>query len=253
MRLLFSALFIVSSFWSYALSSFATEQAEALTTSATPVEPSIQTPAPAVIEININAANDGWDDGDSPPDSGLATDHYAVDNLVDEAIASLEAGSSDENAEPLHTAAFSGITDPENKLPGKDVNFRFKLNASGHFLIDGRATSDLGKITFKSKLTPTNEVKLSITLKQGELDDISLVAYIDLANFTLELDGGKSALNKDHKRMLELTAAHLQPKLEVQYQGYDMPEHAMMLTQMLGYWSVSPEGYVHAKQAIVSE
>ena len=139
------------------------------------------------------------------------------------------------------------------KLPGEEVDFQLKLHTSTHHLIEGKARSDIGDMLLKSRLMPSNEVKLSIKLKQSELDDIELLAYIDIANFTMELDGANSVLNRDHKRVLKYAVAHLRPKFEVQYKDYDFPEHALMLVQMLGYWSVSPEGYMHEKRSIVSQ
>jgi hypothetical protein len=139
------------------------------------------------------------------------------------------------------------------KLPGEDVNFDLKLYSSTHHLIDGRATSDIGHMLFKCRLMPSNEVKLTIKLKQGELDDIELLAYVDLANFTMELDGANSILNKDHKQVLKLASLHLRARFEQQYKGLDVPEHALVLIQMIGYWSVSPKGYVHEKRSVVSD
>lgn len=137
--------------------------------------------------------------------------------------------------------------------PGKDLNYRLNSLTSTDFLIDGNAKSDIGEMAFNSTLLPSNEVKLSLKLKQAEKDDIELVAYFDLAYFTMELDGGNSVLNKQHKELLKLTSLNLQPTILEQYQDYDIPEHALMLVQMLEYWSVSPEGFVHEKRKIVSE
>jgi len=138
-------------------------------------------------------------------------------------------------------------------LPGKEFNFLLKLHTSTHHMIEGRATSDIGKIEFQCRLMPSNEVKLSIKFKQLESENIELLAYIDLANFTLELDGSDSVLNKDHKQVLKYATYHLQSKFENQYEGYDAPEHALMLMRMISYWSVSPEGYVHEKRSIASQ
>lgn len=143
--------------------------------------------------------------------------------------------------------------EPEQKLPGEEVNFKLKLHTSTHHLIDGRADSDIGKMLFKSRLMPSYEVKLSIKLKQGELDDIDLIAYVDLANFTMELDGSNGVLNKDHKQVFKYAIAHLGSQFEAQYQGYDAPEHALVLVRMISYWSASPKGYVHEKRSISSQ
>ena len=108
-------------------------------------------------------------------------------------------------------------------------------------------------MNFKSELLPSNEVQLSIQLGQNGEDNIKLEAYFDLANFTMELDGGNSVLNKEHKKLLKETGEALQSAIWDQYAEYDIPEHALMLTQMLAYWSVSPEGFVHEKRVIVSQ
>lgn len=138
-------------------------------------------------------------------------------------------------------------------LPGEDIDFRLKVSASTHHYIQGKANAESGKLLFKSRLMPSNEVKLSLKLKQGELEDIELVAYFDLANFTMELDGGDRVLNRAHKKLMDYASLHLRSRFERQYQDHDLPEHAFMLVQMLSYWSVSPEGFVHEKRAIVSQ
>lgn len=138
------------------------------------------------------------------------------------------------------------------ELPGEDIDFKLKLYKKTLYLIDGRATSKIGKILFKSRLMPNNEVKLSVKLKQGDLKDIELVGYFDIAQFTMELDGSNAVLNQQHKELLSVLDAHLRAKLTLAYSEYDFPEHAFMLMQMLSYWSVSPEGYVHEKREIVA-
>lgn len=137
--------------------------------------------------------------------------------------------------------------------PGEEINFSMKLFRSNHHLIEGRATSDIGKANFKSRLMPSNEVKLSISLKQRELDDVELVAYFDLAHYTMELDGANAVLNQAHKSLIRTITSHLGMAFGEQYEGLDIPEHAFMLVQMLSYWAMSPEGYVHAKREIVSQ
>ena len=157
----------------------------------------------------------------------------------------------------IHSSEFEAVEEiadeVREKLPGEEVNFRLKLHTSTHHMIDGKATSDIGGMLLKSRLMPSNEVKLSVKLKQGELDDIELTAYIDLANFTMELDGSNGVLNVDHKQVMKFASAHIRSKFETQYESYDVPEHALMLVQMIGYWSVSPEGYVHEKRSVVGQ
>lgn len=144
-------------------------------------------------------------------------------------------------------------TEAETELPGKEVNFQLDAFTSTDFLVDGTVKSDIGEMNFKSVLMPSNEVKLTLSLNQPEMDDIELVAYFDLAYFRMELDGGNRILNKEHKKLLKLTSLNLQPKFVAQYQDYEIPEHALMMVQMLEYWSVSPEGFVHEKREIVSQ
>lgn len=133
------------------------------------------------------------------------------------------------------------------------ILFNLDINESTHHMIMGTAKTDTGKLEFTSKLLPSNEVKLSIKLEQDKRDDIELMAYFDLANYTMELDGKNNILNKEHKQILSLASSQLGSSLGAQYEGYDFPDHALMLTQMLAYWSISPEGYVHEKRAIVSQ
>jgi hypothetical protein len=147
-------------------------------------------------------------------------------------------------------------TSPADKEPepiGKDVNYQLGQLSSTDFLVQGSAKSDIGEMAFNSELTPGNEVKLSLNLKQADGKDIELIAYFDLAYFRMELDGGNNVLNKEHKQLLKLTSLSLRPAFEQQYRDYDMPEHALMLVQMMEYWSVSPEGFVHEKREIVSQ
>lgn len=158
---------------------------------------------------------------------------------------------SDNQEEPA--AASSQETEAETEPPGKDVNFQLDDFTSTDFLVDGTVKSDIGEMAFNSVLLPSNEVKLTLRLNQPEMDDIELVAYFDLAYFRMELDGGNRILNEDHKKLLKLTSLNLQPRFTTQYQEYEIPEHALMMVQMLEYWSVSPEGFVHEKREIVSQ
>ena len=135
----------------------------------------------------------------------------------------------------------------------ENIHFSLQLNESSHHLIQGSGNSDIGNIGFNSKLLPSNEVELSITLEQDETDNIALLAHFDLANFTMELDGKNSVLNKEHKQMLKLASEKLVANFKTQYVDFDFPDHAFMLSQMLTYWSLSPEGYVHEKRTIVSQ
>lgn len=147
-------------------------------------------------------------------------------------------------------------TEPESQELASDETqneLTFKLDQSTHFLILGSSDAEQGEMNFKSELLPSNEVKLSIQLQQQENDKIELNAYFDLANFTMELDGGNSVLNKEHKKLLKESGEALQSAIWEQYADYDIPEHALMLAQMMAYWSVSPEGFVHEKRVIVSQ
>lgn len=204
-----------------------------------------------VISININADTTTWDDTNLSDDSDANTDEEIIYNESEQTKPYEEnIAEDDDNSDTLETIEQTELIE---KLPGEEINFNMQVHSSSHYLIDGRASSDIGKLLFKSRLMPSNEVKLSIKLKQRDIDDIELIAYFDLANFTMELDGANSVLNKEHKQLMKVSSAHLQSKFEKQYKDYDFPEHALMLVQMLSYWSISPEGYIHEKRSIVSQ
>ena len=205
-----------------------------------------------VINIDLNSENDGWEDNDNPD---LSASLESNENEVYEAIPTRQTDTYEEKNDDATSDNYETFEQAEivEKLPGEEINFSIQVHSSSHYLIDGRANSDIGKLLFKSRLMPSNEVKLSIKLKQREIDDIELLAYFDLANFTMELDGGNSVLNKEQKQLMKITSAHLQAKFEKDYKDYDFPEHALMLVQMLSYWSVSPEGFIHEKRSIVSQ
>lgn len=252
MRLSFSILFILSALLLYVSSSVADGQKE--------IPEALEKSSHEVISINLDASNDGWADED-PADQLDSTEldttqspQYTPMDDVDSqtnTMTEMHASLSAEDA----SVGYPGLASLESNsvLPGEEVDFRIKLHSSTHHKVQGRADADIGKILFKSRLMPSNEVKLSMKLKQSDLDDIELIAYFDLANFTMELDGANSVLNKEHKQLLNLTSLHLRSRFELQYQDYDIPEHAFMLVQMLDYWSVSPEGFIHEKRSIVSQ
>ena len=150
-------------------------------------------------------------------------------------------------------APLSPESEGKQESPEQEINYQLASFTSSEFLVEGNVTSDIGEMSFNSELMPSNEVKLTLSLNQAGKDAVQLVAYFDLAYFRMELDGGNSILNKEHKEILKLTSFKLRPKLERQYRDYDMPEHALMLVQMMDYWSVSPEGFVHEKREIVSQ
>ena len=188
---------------------------------------------------------------DAQYDDNLDADYQTplyVDASSDESYGYAEEQS---NSEPDEYEQ-EQVAVPEVVLPGADINFDLDMHQANFHFIQGRADSDIGKILFKSRLMPSNEVKLSLKMKQRESDDIELTAYFDLANFTMELDGANAVLNKDHKALLEVLDTHLRYTFEQKYHDVEPPEHAFMLVQMLSYWSVSPEGYVHEKRSIVS-
>lgn len=207
-----------------------------------------------VISININTNNDGW----SENESNILSDASIADTIEEDSYIEKEQtepyleNDTEENDTPNILEAIEQ-TELNEKLPGEEINFDMQVYTSSHYLVDGRASADIGKLLFKSRLMPSNEVKLTIKLKQRDIDDIELTAYFDLANFTMELDGANSVLNKAHKQLMKIASSHLQSKFEKQYKDYDFPEHALMLVQMLSYWSVSPEGYVHEKRSVVSQ
>lgn len=162
--------------------------------------------------------------------------------------------SAEEENQHAGTEQQPVFTDPaSDSHRDTDIDFKLELLLSSHHLIDGRARSRIGEVQFNSQLTPSNEVELTLTLKQTGQEDITLLAYIDIAHFTMELDGGNRVLNADHKIMLEHVSAHLRSSLGKQYEGLDFPEHGYMLVQMLSYWSVSPEGFIHEQRSIASQ
>ena len=221
--------------------------------------------SPKVISINLTSENDGWEDSaDSSSVAGSSLNEAIHNNGNHEETVASNYARYDQDDRHCRTGLKiedqdltykNALTEEEVKpeLPGKEIDYEINLHSSTHHLIRGRADSDIGKMLFKSRLMPSNEVKLSLKLKQRETDDVELVAYFDLANFTMELDGSNSVLNKEHKLLMKTTTKHLQSKFEEQYEDYDFPEHSLMLVQMLSYWSVSPEGYAHEKQTIVSQ
>jgi len=172
------------------------------------------------------------------PDTNIKLAAQAVSDSQDQAAAELFQENN---------------TEVEAKPRGHDINFQLDNFTSTDFLVDGTVKSDIGEMAFNSVLLPSNEVKLTLNLNQPGMDNIELVAYFDLAYFRMELDGGNRILNEDHKKLLKLTLLNLQPRFTTQYQEYEIPEHALMMVQMLEYWSVSPEGFVHEKREIVSQ
>lgn len=208
-----------------------------------------------VISINLTDENDGWEDSDAPlvtsePENSIDNEDPYEQAQAEHTLSSSESESN--TTKPLDFV--SETTDAwNNKLPGEEIHYQLHEYSNSNYLIDGKADSDIGKLRYQSRLMPSNEVKLSIKLKQKEIDDIELIAYFDLANFTMELDGNKAILNKSHKQLLSVSSAHLQANYEQIYKDVDFPEHALMLVQMMSYWSVSPEGYQHAKRQIVSK
>ncbi len=152
----------------------------------------------------------------------------------------------------VHQSTVLEETQGDTEAPGEDIHFALSLEESTHHLVRGTGSADIGAFAFESKRLPSNEVELVILLQQEDLEDIEMTAYFDLANFTMELDGQKRILNTQHKQLLDLASAGLEDEFRKQYDGYDLPEHALMLSQMMAYWSVSPEGYVHEKRVIVS-
>lgn len=179
--------------------------------------------------------------------------NFSQNDTSDESINTLgEQYDESETSDYLNEAFSESDSAALNQLPGEEIDFKLKIYKKTFHEIYGRSDSDIGKIIFKSHLMPNNEVKLSVKLKQGELDDIELVGYFNLAHFTMELDGSNAVLNKQHKELMNILDTHLRFHLTAIYSDYDFPEHAFMLVQMLSYWSASPEGYVHEKREIAS-
>ncbi len=220
-----------------------------------------------VIINSLSHAND--DDFNESEESGLS--EQGVINARDDSFPIYENNQAEYDASdaiqgnsfeasdgpPTEASLNQGVRQAEEgniqELPGEEFKFRLKVNRSNHYNVEGKAKSDIGKLMFKSQLLPSNEVKLSLKFKQGDLKDSELKAYFDLANFTMELDGANAVLNKDHKIMMDLVSHHLRQRFQTQFEGYEIPEHALMLVQMLSYWSTAPEGFVYEKREIVSQ
>ena len=253
MKLIFSTLFIFSALFLYFSSLTAEDQTELPDF----IEQTYEQPSSTAINVELNSHTHGR--GDDSPARQIDSYERAVENQYlhsdveyseSESDLQIEADSVlDKDTIAQHTELVS----TETELPGKEVNFHLNLSTSTHHMIDGRATSDIGKILFKCRLMPSNEVKISMKFKQSEIDDVELLAYVDLVHFTLELGGSNSVLNKNHKQLMKFMSSHLESKFENQYKDYDAPEHALMLMRMIAYWSVSPKGYVHEKRSIVSQ
>lgn len=137
-------------------------------------------------------------------------------------------------------------------LPGEEIEYSLQISESSFYDFKGQASSTIGNIGFDSQLLPSNEVRLMLQLTKDSAEPVTLNAYFDLANFSMELDGGNAVLAQEHKELLHVSSAQLTDSLVKQYDGYEVPEHGFMLIQMLSYWSKAPEGYVHETHASVS-
>lgn len=137
-------------------------------------------------------------------------------------------------------------------LPGEEIEYSLQISESSFYDFKGQASSTIGNIGFDSQLLPSNEVRLMLQLTKDSAEPVTLNAYFELANFSMELDGGNAVLDQEHKELLHVSSALLTDSLVKQFDGYELPEHGFMLIQMLSYWSKAPEGYVHEAHAIVS-
>jgi hypothetical protein len=135
---------------------------------------------------------------------------------------------------------------------GEEIDYAMKIAELDFHSISGRATSEIGDIKFRSKLLPSNEVQLELTLERKESERLLFKAYFDLANFVMELDGAGAVLDAEHKELLRVSSSQLTSSLIDHFEGSGIPEHGFMLIQMLSYWSNSPEGYVHEKHIAAS-
>jgi len=133
-------------------------------------------------------------------------------------------------------------------LSGDDIAFAMQLETSTHHQVAGVARSAIGAVRYQTELLPSNEVELKLRLKQDGLKEIEMAAYFDLANISMELDGGNNVLNKQHKELMRVSADHLRMQFMQQYEGLEVPEHAFMLVQILSYWSRAPEGFVYERR-----
>lgn len=202
---------------------------------------------------------------------------------VDNTVLAADAGDQRADSGVLSESTASELLKPEMAkpkdahelpvLPGEEINYAFKVGRLDYYDFDGRVDSDIGGLNFKAHLTPTSEVILDIELDRplekladnstdsslngaSEANGVSeeqslLIAHIDIARFTMSLDGGGTVLTEEQKQVMEYTVAHLTKTLVDQYQD-EIPYHGLMAVQMMSYWSKSPEGYQHGKREIVS-
>lgn len=162
---------------------------------------------------------------------------------------SISVADSDKDDGSLADQEEQAASEP---LPGEEIEYSLQISESSFYDFKGHARSTIGNIGFDSQLLPSNEVRLMLQLTKDSAEPVTLNAYFDLANFSMELDGGNAVLDQEHKELLNVSSAQLTDSLVKQYDGYEVPEHGFMLIQMLSYWSKAPEGYVHEAHASVS-
>jgi hypothetical protein len=194
--------------------------------------------------LPINLARD--DDSSSKSNELGETETVTMQNDTDAETHAEEDLSNNDDVE--NNAASQA---DERTMPGEEIGYALKIGESDFHNINGSATSSIGNIQFDSKLLPSNEVRLQLSLESTESEPVMLTAYFDLANFVMELDGGNAVLGEEHKELLRVSNAQLTSKLIEQFEDYGVPEHGFMLVQMLSYWSESPKGYVHEKHVSV--
>ncbi len=131
---------------------------------------------------------------------------------------------------------------------GEQDNFSLRIQRMTHHELQGKASSDFGRLKFKSRLFANNDVRFSLFL-DAEDKELVFQGYIDIVEERMELDGGGAVLTADHRKIIASTSTYLMKALMKEFEG-ELPLHGLMLTQMMSYWSHSPDDFVHDKRSI---
>lgn len=135
--------------------------------------------------------------------------------------------------------------------PGEEApkdNFSMRIQRMTHHELQGKASSDFGRLKFKSRLFANNDIRFSLFLDHQD-KELVFEGYIDIVDERMELDGGGAVLTPDHRKIIASTSDQLMKALMEEFDG-ELPLHGLMLTQMMSYWSHSPDDFVHDKRSI---
>lgn len=127
-------------------------------------------------------------------------------------------------------------------------SFNMRIQRMTHHELRGKASSDFGKLKFKSRLFANNDVRFSLFI-DDDGKDLEFQGYIDLVNETMELDGAGAVLTPSHRNILEKTSGQLGALLSEKFDN-ELPVHGFMLVQMMSYWSKSPANFEHGKRTV---